>query len=131
MSIGNRLKDLFGGKSEGAVRGDGQPVHLETGTATVQRQSVEATVHRACRACYAPGTWTSDIRVLGPCTVGVPDPDNPGQDKPMTFPEGWPRVFVPKGCNADGWPVGNKCPNCGNVRSEPEVLGEIWVKEFK
>lgn len=89
------------------LRADGKPVHVETFAATKHRQSVAATIIRACPHCTAPGTWTFSQEAL---------------DK-------WPRVWVNMASNARGWPVGPICPNCSLPRNDDEVLGEIWVKE--
>lgn len=71
-----------------------------------RKQSLHATIIRACTHCGAPGYWHNTPGV----NVGCYAPD-----KVTTL-----------GCD----PVGAVCPNCGTERSSPEDLGEIWSKLF-
>lgn len=72
-----------------------------------RRQSLAATVHRACRHCGAPGVYSTEPRIH----------------------THWRACHVPPGSPLDGQPVGNFCPQCGGRRPAAEQLGEIWHKE--
>lgn len=73
----------------------------------VRKQSLHASVVRACRNCGAPGYWHN-----------IPDV-NPG-------------CFAPEKVTQIGAdPVGPICPQCGAAREEIERLGEIWSKEWR
>lgn len=67
-----------------------------------RRQSLEATVIRACKSCNAPGIYSAEERI-----------------------KAWPGAFD---LVLAGKPVGPVCPNCGAARPEDENRGEIWSK---
>lgn len=72
-----------------------------------RRQSLYASVIRACKNCGAPGYWHN--------IQGV----NPG-------------CFAPeKVTQLEADPVGLICPQCGAARGDIERKGEIWSKEWR
>lgn len=72
-----------------------------------RRQSLYASVIRACKKCGAPGYWHNTPGV----NVGCYAPDKVTQ------------------LGSD--PVGTVCPNCGEPRTAVEQRGEIWKKEWR
>lgn len=71
-----------------------------------RKQSLHATVIRACRACGAPGYWHNTPGVNVGCYA--------------------PEKVTTLGCD----PVGRVCPCCSSPRSGVEDHGEIWRKFF-
>ena len=72
-----------------------------------RKQSLYASVIRACRKCGAPGYWHN-----------IPDV-NPG-------------CFAPEKVTQLGSdPVGAVCPQCGKPRNDIEPHGEIWRREWR
>jgi len=72
-----------------------------------RKQSLHASVIRACRNCGAPGFWHN-----------IPDV-NPG-------------CFAPEKVTKLGEDfVGTICPQCGKSRDDIEHHGEIWSKVWK
>jgi hypothetical protein len=81
------------------------------GSQSWRSQAIEASVHRACTNCGAPGVWSSETRIK----------------------LGWPGCYVPptdERMMADDKSVGKICPNCRATRkaSLTENLGVIWRK---
>lgn len=72
------------------------------GIGIIRKQTLNATVIRACTCCGAPGFYHDVPDVNAGCF----DPARKGQ------------------------PVGPVCPNCGEDRPANEDRGEIWCKEW-
>jgi hypothetical protein len=72
-----------------------------------RKQSLYASVIRACKSCGAPGYWHNTPGV----NVGCYAPDKVTQ------------------LGSD--PVGIVCPCCGAARDRLEQKGEIWKKEWR
>jgi hypothetical protein len=70
------------------------------------RQTLHASVVRACVECQAPGLYQSS----------------------ESFVEKYPELYRPAWA---GQPVGDVCPHCGHKRPKTEDLGEIWSKEWR
>lgn len=86
--------------------------HVEHVSGLIRRQSLHATVIRACKKCGAPGHWH----------------DNPNLAKACYDPA------KKRAADAAGLgvaPVGPVCPQCGNHREDDEHLGEIWSKVWR
>jgi hypothetical protein len=74
--------------------------------AIIRRQSLSASVSRACQKCHAPGVYQNN----------------------ESFAKNYPQVFKPLWA---GRSVGPVCPCCGALRPETTDLGEIWSREWK
>ena len=72
----------------------------------VRRQSLMASISRACPKCGAPGLFQID----------------------STFANTYPEIFRPEWAGKD---VGEICPCCQFNRVPVESLGEIWSKEWR
>ena len=70
-----------------------------------RKQSLHATVIRACPGCGAPGVFGAT----------------------EAYREQHPQLYRP---DLDGQPVGDTCPKCLTPRPAPEPQGEIWRKVF-
>jgi hypothetical protein len=75
----------------------------------LRRQSLEATIFRACGSCGAPPTYKSHESIR----------------------DGWPGCYVEPGDPLDNQLVGDICPNCGAKQLSPEPRGEIWAREWR
>lgn len=85
---------------------------VETVSHIFRKQSLHATIARACRNCGAPGFW-HDVPGVN---VACYDPEKKKQAEMRD--EGFA-------------PVGSICPACGCNREEVESLGEIWSKVWR
>jgi len=88
---------------------------METATVSTRswrRQGVVAAVHRSCRHCQAPGTFTPAEHIR----------TNPA----------WSACYVEQGDPREGQSVGDTCPACGRSRNPSliERLGEIWHRQW-
>jgi hypothetical protein len=72
----------------------------------VRRQSLSASISRACRKCNAPGVYQNN----------------------EFFIKDYPKVFRPLWAVRDVGPI---CPCCGASRQENTDLGEIWSREWR
>jgi hypothetical protein len=80
--------------------------NVETVSGITHRQTLHASVTRACVECRAPGLYQND----------------------QSFIEKYPELYRPAWA---GRPVGEVCPHCGHRRSKTEDLGEVWSKEWR
>jgi hypothetical protein len=79
-------------------------------TSFTRRQSLSATITRACRRCGAPGTWVNHEHIR----------------------ENWAGCYVEADDLRRGQYVGTVCPNCHLPRTEePRDLGVIWSRVWK
>jgi hypothetical protein len=76
-------------------------------TRVVRKQSLHASVIRACKQCGAPGYW-HDIPGVNPGCYAPEKVTKLGED-----------------------PVGEVCPQCGEEREPVEYKGEIWSREWR
>jgi len=72
----------------------------------VRKQTLHASITRACVECGAPGKFQND----------------------MSFIANYPELYRPAWAGRD---VGENCPHCGRKRAEDENLGELWSREFR
>lgn len=75
-------------------------------TAITRKQSLVASVSRACKGCGAPGVYQND----------------------KSWIDRYPELYRPAWAGRD---VGTNCPHCGQKRPEIEDLGEIWSREYR
>lgn len=75
-------------------------------SAIFRRQSMTASITKACPKCNAPGVYQNS----------------------ESFIQDYPEIFRPLWAGKDVGPV---CPCCGNNRNQDEQLGEIWSKTWK
>ena len=80
--------------------------HKVTATAIQRRQSLSASISKACPKCNAPGVFQNS----------------------ESFIEKYPNVFRPTWAGRDVGPI---CPCCNSTRDEKKELGEIWSKTWK
>lgn len=76
-----------------------------TATTITRKQSLIASVSRACKGCGAPGVYQND----------------------KSWIDRYPELYRPAWAGRD---VGSNCPHCGQKRPEIEKLGEIWSREW-
>jgi hypothetical protein len=76
------------------------------GTAIARRQSLSASIIKACPKCNAPGVYQNS----------------------ESYIKDYPQIFRPTWAGRDVGPV---CPCCNARRLEPQELGEIWAKEWR
>lgn len=77
-----------------------------------RKQSLHATVIRACRKCGAPGFWHDDPNGNRACYDPVKKREAALTDSGFAS-------------------VGKICPSCGANRDDDEYLGEIWSKVWR
>ena len=77
----------------------------QVSSAIVRRQSLTASISKACLKCNAPGVYQNN----------------------ESFIKDYPDIFRPLWAGKDVGPV---CPCCGANRNQDEQLGEIWAKEW-
>ena len=83
-----------------------QSTNVESVSGISHRQTLYASVVRACVECHAPGVYQSD----------------------ESFVEKYPELYRPAWA---GNPVGDVCPHCGRKRPKVEDLGQVWSKEWR
>ena len=75
-------------------------------SAIIRRQSLTASISKACRHCNAPGVFQSS----------------------ETFIKDYPAIYRPLWAGREVGPI---CPCCSNNRDHNKELGEVWSKEYR
>ena len=75
-------------------------------SAIIRRQSLTASITKACPKCKAPGIYQNS----------------------EYYVKDYPKIFRPLWA---GRSVGPVCPCCGSNRDQDESVGEIWSLEWK